>query len=115
MAVKLAAPLPDERRDRERHLLYTTIPVQMTLGRSGEWVSCQIDDVSSEGLGVLTQRRLEIGTLVVFATLNGTYRFEVAWCRDAGAREFRLGLRLTEEGVDLKTLFSRIIETRSAS
>ena len=111
MVIKLVTD-KDERRDSGRHQIHSLMPIKMHVADTQELFPCRIDDVSSEGLGILAKRRLDPGTAVVFETLGRSYRFIVAWCRDAERREYRCGLTLIEEGVNLETLFSGFLGTR---
>ncbi len=103
-----------ERRTKIRHDVQMVMPVRIVDATSGAAVTCRIEDVSSEGLGVITQASLAPGTRLIFETLDHSYEFEVAWCRGSGPRQFKVGLRLAEGGKDLDRLFSRLIAQRGA-
>lgn len=102
-----------ERRLHQRHSVQVTTPVRIVHAASGAAIQCCVQDVSSEGLGVLSQVALDAGTRLVFETLDRSYEFEVAWCRVAGTRDYKIGLRLTGKVKDLDRLFSSLIAQRS--
>jgi hypothetical protein len=104
----------DDRRDHGRHQITSLMPIKMMLADTGEPFPCRIDDVSSDGLGILSRRPLLQGQRVVFETLGARYTFEAAWCREAERREWRCGLRLCDEGVDLQVLFSGLINANGS-
>lgn len=106
--------MTENRRNKTRHGIHMVMPVRIVTEATGDAVDCKIDDVSSEGLGIVAQSRLEPGTRLVFETLERSFTFEVAWCRSDGFRCFKCGLRLAEAGKDLDRLFSRLIAARVA-
>ena len=101
-----------ERRIKSRNDVAKLMPVRIVEELSGAAVSCRIEDVSAEGLGVVSQAALATGLRLVFETLDQAYAFEVAWCRQDGVRTFKSGLRLVEPGKDLDRLFSGLIAHR---
>ena len=105
-----ATPAP-ERREEERHPIYTLLPVTIIDESSRASVACRVEDVSPEGIGVITGGPLAIGRALSLVTLRERFALEVAWCVPiSGSKEFRCGLRLTDQSKDLGKIFASFFE-----
>ena len=68
------------RRKTPRRSVITLLPVSMIDTISQESLCCQVDDVSKDGLGILTDTELEIGRRLMLVTLREQFPFVVTWC-----------------------------------
>ncbi len=70
----------------------------------------EVNNVSTHGLGLLTDRYLVAGT-ELYMTLNGSRRgFIVRWCRGPEDNWFRCGVQVTDMSLDLNTTFTHMAD-----
>lgn len=106
----------ENRREETRHSIDTLLPVNIVDEASRAAVSCRVEDVSPDGLGVLTERPFEIGHKLLLVTLREKFQLKVAWCEKVeGKREYRVGLRLADPGRDLSQVFAGFLKEFQAS
>jgi hypothetical protein len=106
----------ENRREETRHSIYTLLPVNIVDDESRAAVSCRVEDVSQDGLGVLTEGPLAIGHKLLLVTLREKFQLEVAWCEKVeGKKEFRVGLRLVVPGKNLSKVFAGFFSEFQAS
>jgi hypothetical protein len=106
----------ENRREETRHNIYTLLPVNIIDEKSRAAVSCRVEDVSQDGLGVLTEGPLKIGHKLLLVTLRERFQLEVAWCEKVeGRKEFRVGLRGVDPGKDLSKVFAGFFKEFQAS
>jgi hypothetical protein len=105
-------PWGSERRDEERRRLHHAFPLNVVRDETGESITCQLQDLSPEGLCVLVREQLAPGTKLRFVTLKRDFHLEVAWCEASGPKDLRCGLSLTDKD-DMRELFAGFLSDRS--
>lgn len=104
------------RREELRHNFYTPLPVNIIDAETQVALSCRVDDVSREGLGIETDTPLVVGRKLILVTLRERFPLVVSWCdKVEGCRRYRAGLHLTNSNQDLGKVFSSFFEGFQAS
>jgi hypothetical protein len=96
----------DEQRRSPRRVLTKLLPGPL-LDSENKVLHCRPIDLSQEGLSILTEVQMSIGTKLTLKTHNQTVAFEVIWQKpDFGKRGLtRYGLRSSDESIDLEHMF----------
>lgn len=96
-----------EQRQSPRRRLTGLLPGKLLVTGSELKVSCRPVDISTHGLGILSEDILEIGAELLLITHNQQISLQVAWSKlDFGKRDrYRYGLVAIEANLDLEALF----------
>lgn len=99
-------PALDEQRRSPRRVLTKLLPGPL-LDHEQKVLHCRPIDLSQEGLSVLTEVQLSVGTQLTLKTHNQTVTLEVMWQRpDFGKQGLsRYGLRAIDPTIDLEHMF----------
>ena len=104
------------RRRTPRHDVITLLPVNIVDVTNQASLCCQVDDVSQDGLGILTDTRLEIGRRLMLVTLRERFPLVVTWCEPlSDGRKFRVGLRVADSRKGLESIFASFFSEFQAS
>lgn len=99
-------PALDEQRRSPRRVLTKLLPGPL-LDSENKVLHCRPIDLSQEGLSILSEAQLSIGTQLTLKTHNQTVPLEVIWQKpDFGKQGLtRYGLRSNDESIDLEQMF----------
>ncbi len=99
-------PALDEQRRSPRRVLTKLLPGPL-LDSEQKVLHCRPIDLSQDGLSILTEVQLSIGTQLTLKTHNQVVPLEVIWQRpDFGKQGLsRYGLRSIDESIDLELTF----------
>lgn len=106
MIARAAKPLHN-RRESPRYDVLTLLPVNIVDANSRESLCCRVDNVSQDGLGIITDTVLEPGQRLMLVTLREYFPLVVTWCEPmVGRRQFRAGLRVADARKGLESVFA---------
>jgi hypothetical protein len=99
-------PALDEQRRSPRRVLTKLLPGPL-LDSEQKVLHCRPIDLSQDGLSILTEVQLIIGSQLTLKTHNQVVALEVMWQRpDFGKQGLsRYGLRSIDESIDLEHIF----------
>ena len=94
----MGSPLSVEKRRSNRKALTGLLPVSL-VNQLGERLNARPVDISSEGLGIVTDLILDVGNILFLKTHNQHIELEVSWGkRDFGKNNlYRYGLKTRDE------------------
>ncbi len=99
-------PALDEQRRSPRRVLTKLLPGPL-IGADQKVLQCRPIDLSSEGLSILSEAQLSIGTGLTLKTHNQSIELQVMWQRPDFGKQglIRYGLRAIDPNLDLEMLF----------
>lgn len=99
-------PALDEQRRSPRRVLTKLLPGPL-LDSENKVLHCRPIDLSQEGLSILTEVQLSIGTQLTLKTHNQIVPLEVIWQKpDFGKQGLsRYGLKSNDDSIDLEHMF----------
>lgn len=98
-------PRENDRREEPRRRLQQVFPMNVLREDDGQSITCQLQDLSAEGLCVLVKAPLPPGTRLRFVTLKREFLLEVVWCEKSADSQLHCGLALQDEK-DMQILFA---------
>lgn len=98
-----------ERRLNTRKRLTGLLPGRLMLTESEKNINCRPVDISKDGLGILSEELLDIGTKISLVGQDININFEIRWSkRDFGKHDlFRYGLATIDDWLRVDLEFQR--------
>ena len=98
-----------EKRASRRAKLKGLLPGRLLVENAEDDLVCRLVDVNTQGIGVLSEETIEVGTKITLKVKEGDVHLVVAWGqRDFGKRDmFRYGLQAVDASLDMEELFRR--------
>jgi len=105
--MEMGLPQVNERRFDSRKKLTGLLPGRLVKSETMKDVRCRPVDVSTNGIGILSEVLLNPGELLMMRLKDSEIEFKVAWGRpDFGKQDsFRYGLAATDKTIDIEAIF----------